>query len=77
MNNNPRTLALARFPNLANIQVIVVFTINCIYLLIQLNHVKYTIYLLSEQLKFLMLCIQLLYNTGQFEGYMDLMDSPD
>ncbi len=27
MNNNSSTLALARFPNLANVQVIVVFTI--------------------------------------------------
>ena len=27
MNNNPHILALARFPNLANVQVIVVFTI--------------------------------------------------
>ena len=28
MNNNPYTLALARFPNLANVKVIVDFTIN-------------------------------------------------
>ena len=30
MNNNPPTLALVRFPNLANVQVIMVFTINSI-----------------------------------------------
>ena len=28
MNSNPHTLALARFPNLANVKVIVIFTIN-------------------------------------------------
>ncbi len=28
MNNNPHTLVLARFPNLANVQVIVDFTIK-------------------------------------------------
>ena len=30
MNSNPHTLALARFPNLANVKVIVIFTITTI-----------------------------------------------